>query len=189
MASSLLFISFTWQPLSFWMLFSISYVLLILIALLQSKPVIPLHHQHGWLVAFIGGIGIYLLFAIGKAFLILFQIPLLESLEQLYQLVQPNSWIQWLCLFIIIIPGEELFWRYYVLNRALVQFSPQHSILLATLLYSAVHLFSGSILLVLAAFIAGFIWNVLYYYTKNIFAVIWSHIVFNICLLILFPLL
>ena len=53
------------------MLFSISYVLLILIALLQSKPVIPLHHQHGWLVAFIGGIGIYLLFAIGKAFLIL----------------------------------------------------------------------------------------------------------------------
>ncbi|MED1563040.1 type II CAAX endopeptidase family protein [Alkalihalobacillus alcalophilus] len=188
LASVLLFISFLWQPIDFWIVFPLSLALLTVYALFCTDTPLFQAAKKGWIVAPVSGIMIYLLFAIGKEFLIITGIPLLSSLEQLYQLVQPKEWYHYIWLFFIIIPGEEFFWRYFMLNQWLHKFSVTKAILIATLCYGIVHLLSGSLLLVLAALIAGLVWNYLYYRTKNIWAVIVCHQVFNLFLLVLFPL-
>ncbi|WP_413380230.1 CPBP family intramembrane glutamic endopeptidase [Alkalihalobacillus sp. 1P02AB] len=189
LASVLLFISFLWQPFDFWIIFPISLALLTLYALLFTETPLFQTVTKGWLAAPASGIMIYLVFALGKELLILTGIPLLVSLEQLYQLVQPKEWYHYIWLFFILIPGEEFFWRYFMLNQWLHKFSATKAILIATLFYGVVHLLSGSLLLVLAALMAGLVWNYLYYRTQNIWAVIFCHQIFNLFLLVLFPLL
>lgn len=137
----------------------------------------------------VSGTLLYLIFALGKWLIVALQLPLLQSLTELYQIVSPRVWWHYLVLFAIIIPGEELFWRGYIQRRLTRVIAPSLGILLSTLLYAAAHLSSGSLLLVIAALVGGVFWGGIYHRTGSIEMAILSHLMFDLLLLVLLPLL
>ncbi|WP_235820403.1 CPBP family intramembrane glutamic endopeptidase [Halalkalibacter krulwichiae] len=185
----LLFSSFSWQPIDFWVLFPLSLLLLIGWSFIFEQHELKRPTFSHFIYAVGSGIFLYGLFAIGKWLLTFLNLPLLDELESLYNVVQPTEPLHFLWLFLIIIPGEEWFWRGYVVKRLMKHVSNIQATILGTLLYAAAHLVTGSILLVLAALFAGLAWSFLYTQTRNIWLPILSHLVFNLFLLILFPLL
>lgn len=189
LAHFLLWLSFVVQPIDFWFIFSLS---LFILALLAIRLEYMMWNRVKWLVGWGGlltGIVLYGAFAIGKEFIYLLIPQLLIQLAQLYQIVAPIYLWQYILLFLVIIPGEELFWRGFVFKRLLTWYQPFWSILLSSMLYASANLFAGSFLLFLASIFAGIVWATLYHYTKNIWIVIGSHLLFDVCLLVLFPLL
>ncbi|WP_078552970.1 CPBP family intramembrane glutamic endopeptidase [Bacillus alkalicellulosilyticus] len=189
LAHFLLFVSFLWQPFSFWLLLPLSLLVLISFTFFTSKPYFfPFSTPHiGMGIA--TGFILYVSMVIGKGIIVSIYPPLMSQLTALYELVQPKEVWQYLLLFLLVIPGEEIFWRGFVLERLLQSLPSKTSVVLAALLYTTAHLFSGSILLVLAALLGGLVWGYVYIKTKNITICILSHTVFNLFLLILFPIL
>lgn len=189
LAHLLLWASFYWQPVSFWIIFSFALFILIGFSIgfgsINSRKV-TLGHL---LLALGSGVGLYALFALGKYLIDLLHLPFLTKLNTLYALVQPIEWWHFLMLFVIVIPGEELFWRGFVFQKLRFWMKPTHAIFISTVLYGAAHIYAGTLLLLLAALVAGPVWAYLYYRTKNITIPILSHTIFNLLLLVLFPLL
>lgn len=189
LAHLLLWFSFSWQPIPFWVIFSLSLALLSLYAVKQETMDVKGDLLHTFIWGLLSGTLIYVLFAMGKWMIVIWDLPLLDQLFTLYALVKPIELWHFIVLFLIIIPGEELFWRGFILKRLSMTLQPIPAVLLASLLYASAHIYAGSILLILAAVVAGTLWGTLYLWKKNIWLCILSHAVFNLFLLILFPLL
>jgi membrane protease YdiL (CAAX protease family) len=187
-AITLLYVSFYWQPVDFWLLFPLSLFVLSAWSWAFEQHDIRKPRFLYLLIALVSGLMLYSLFASGKWFLTVTGIPLFHQLENLYELVQPTLFHHYIWLFIIIIPGEEWFWRGFIVKRLSRKLSNSRAATYGTFLYAAAHLVTGSLLLVLAAMIAGIVWSLLYVQTKNIWVPIISHLLFNLFLLILFPL-
>ena len=188
LANIVLALSFYFLANIFWIAFPISLAILLLFSLRFGSSAFQPIKIRAWLIALLSGIALYLLFAFGKWLIVVLSLPFLGQLENLYALVQPTNGWHFLCLFLLIIPAEEFFWRGFILERLTTTFSPAVSVLIASLLYGLAHSFSGSILLVLAGLVAGTIWGYLYTRYNNLTVVIISHLVFDILLLIVFPL-
>ncbi|MFX3623225.1 MAG: lysostaphin resistance A-like protein [Ectobacillus sp.] len=178
-----------WLAEWFWVLFSVSLFTLIGLAYIQERIVIKRMNWREVGCGLLSGTLLYLIFAFGKQLIVWLQLPLLESLSQLYETVSPRVWWHYVMLFLVIIPGEELFWRNYVQKRLTRVLPPGKGILLGTLLYAGAHIWSGSVLLVIAALVGGVFWGWLYERTGKIEVAILSHLVFDVWLLILLPLL
>jgi hypothetical protein len=93
-----------------------------------------------------------------------------------------------LVLLFIIIPGEEIFWRGFVLKRLLNWLDAGSAVLAAAVLNAGAFYFTGFPVLMMAAFASGLLWGWLYIWKKSIPLVIVSHLTFNLLLLIIFPL-
>ncbi len=173
----------------FWILFSVSMVILLGWACNQVDIVIK---RMNWLTIIYGilsGVFLYLIFALGKLLIVWLKLPLLPGLAELYQTVSPRTWWHYLVLTVIIIPGEEFFWRGYIQQRLARMILPWQSILLGSVLYAAAHLSGGSLLLAMAALVGGLVWGGLFHRTGSMETVILSHLTFDFLLLVLFPLL
>lgn len=185
-----LYISFVHPLGSFWVCFTIALFTLIIYALIFGRIDWKKPNLKTSIVAIISGIALYALFLIGKKMMVVSFPSLIVELENLYRVVKPEQLLHYFALFLIVIPGEEIFWRGYIFQRLLkLKLSPIVAIILATIFYTSANIFAGSILLLLASIIAGFVWTVMYYYTKNIWSVLISHLVFDLLLLVVFPLL
>lgn len=132
--------------------------------------------------------GLYLVFWIGN--LLARQLfPFAEmGISGVYAYKGQASAIRIAVLMLAVIgPGEELFWRGYLQHRWQVEISPVKGYLLATLIYTAVHLGSANIMLVLAAAVCGLFWGFLYYRFRSITINVVSHTVWDIAVFLLFP--
>lgn len=87
----------------------------------------------------------------------------------------------------IIGPGEELFWRGFLQRRFQVEKGPFQGFLLATLLYTGVHIASGNVMLVLAAGVCGLFWGFLYLRTESLLLNVVSHTVWDVAIFLFFP--
>ncbi|MFV0396393.1 MAG: lysostaphin resistance A-like protein [Bacteroidales bacterium] len=94
--------------------------------------------------------------------------------------------IVFLCL---IGPAEELFWRGYVQEQLSRRFSPNVGFFMATAIYTMVHIWSFNLMLILAAAVAGTIWGLMYRFNKNLTTLMISHTLWDIAVLVLFPIL
>ena len=186
LAHILLFLSFS-GFLSFWPLFTISLSILSVISLCMKT----IHFKNNLIspvgLGIISGVALYLIFALGKQFLIVLGLPVLDDLQGLYAAVSPTKYWHYIALTLIIIPGEELFWRGYV-QTTFAKKSNVLGVVIAAVLYASAHIYAGSLMLILAAIVAGIFWGILYAWQKNIVLVIVSHLVFNLLLLVVFPL-
>lgn len=72
-------------------------------------------------------------------------------------------------------PGEEIFWRGFLQNQFVQRCGQLKGFLLATLLYGGVHISSGNIMLIGAAFVAGGFWGLIYLWRRDLLMVITSH--------------
>jgi len=87
----------------------------------------------------------------------------------------------------IIGPGEELFWRGFLQRRFQIEKGPFQGFLLATLLYTGVHIGSGNVMLVLAAGICGLFWGFLYLRTGSLLLNVVSHTAWDMAIFLFFP--
>nr|WP_286170655.1 CPBP family intramembrane glutamic endopeptidase [Bacillus sp. NTK071] len=112
----------------------------------------------------------------------------ITQLEELYRLVAPIQGWHYVSLIFVIIPGEELFWRGVVQDHV-EKATLRYPVILAALLYMSAHIYAGAFLLLVAAVLAGTVWGYLYKKTSNMTIPIISHLVFDLLLLVFFPLL
>ena len=92
-----------------------------------------------------------------------------------------------LLLVLWIGPGEEIFWRSFVQHRLASRFGPFRACLLASLIYTAVHIFSFNLLLIAASAICGFFWGLLYYRYKSIYPSLISHALWDVLIFVILP--
>jgi uncharacterized protein len=131
---------------------------------------------------------LYVLFLLGNFLLQIVDLPLKGTVSKLYKQMSPTEIWQYIVLFLIIIPGEEIFWRGFILKRLLKHMNWILSIVIATLLYTSVNIYSESSHLIIASMVAGILWSSLYVWKRSIPLLIVSHLVFDLLLLVLFPL-
>ncbi len=86
-----------------------------------------------------------------------------------------NKFFIFLLLFFITGPGEEIFWRGFLQDRLMERWGNFIGYLMTTTLYAGVHVFSWNLVLVLAAFVAGAFWGLLYLWKKDLLIQITSH--------------
>ncbi|WP_449539590.1 CPBP family intramembrane glutamic endopeptidase [Ferdinandcohnia sp. Marseille-Q9671] len=184
----LLFVSFQ-SMFPFWVMFTGTFLLLSIVAIRNSKLYLDNFSIENTIVAIFSGILMYGLFYIGKvgsAFLFPAQ---LADVVVLYEKVNPVLSWHFVALFLIIIPGEELFWRGYVQGKIEAKWKNKITVVvISSLLYTSANIYTFNPLFLLATFTGGIVWGTLYIWKKNILLTILSHLVFNLFLLILFPL-
>ncbi len=98
-----------------------------------------------------------------------------------------NPWLVGAVLLLVTSPGEELFWRGYILKIAMARWGTNGGLAVGSLLYGAVHLVSGNFMLVMAAWVAGVFWCALYRWRGNLTACIVSHALWTVGIFLLFP--
>lgn len=172
----------------FWYIFTGSLLILITYAMFQEAVEDEASFFKYISLGTISGLLLYLLFWLGVQAFDLLNLPFENSIKKLYRWFAPALFWQYLALILVAAPGEELFWRGFVQKRLLRYFGPFQSILIAALLYASVHIYSGTLILMLAAFLSGLMWGALYLWKKSMPLVIVSHIVFDIMIFIILPL-
>jgi membrane protease YdiL (CAAX protease family) len=183
----LLFFSFSDKSI-FWYIYTGSLLFLITYAILQ----VDVDDQKG-LFSYLGwgvlsGLLLYGLFWIGYHGVGFLQLGFQRDIHKLYRWYGPSLYWEYFALILVAGPGEEIFWRGFVQKRLLSLFKPKRGIIYGALLYASVHVYSGKLMLILGAFLSGIIWGSLYYWKKSMPLVIVSHIVFDIMLFIILPL-
>ena len=92
-----------------------------------------------------------------------------------------------LVLFFITSPAEEFFWRGFIQRRFMHRFGGKAGWLLAVCVYAGVHVFSGNLMLVMAALTAGLCWGWLYWKTGSLAPCILSRFFWTVPVYILWP--
>ncbi|QOR67757.1 CPBP family intramembrane metalloprotease [Cytobacillus suaedae] len=185
LAHLLLLLSFT-NILPFWPMFTVSLFILSALSIYKKRFTYSINGASVGL-GILSGILLYLIFAIGKQILLAIGLPVEEDLSELYAFVSPTQIWHYIVLTLIIIPGEELFWRGYM-QPYFSEKSASRGIFFATLLYAFAHIYSGSTMLILAAIVGGLYWGIVYAWKKNIIINIISHFTFNLFLIVIWPL-
>ncbi|WP_078381280.1 CPBP family intramembrane glutamic endopeptidase [Sutcliffiella halmapala] len=189
LANLMIGVSFQFS-LYFWILFPLSLSILIYISI-KSNCLKVADHSLKTIHIFYGllsGSLLYCVFLVAYLLLKLLNLPLLEQVQELYSIVGPTQWWHYLLILIIIIPGEEIFWRGYIQSQMVHVFHGAKGIVLAACFYAIAHIWTGNLMLVAAAATAGMVWGALYEWKKSLPLVIISHLAFDLWLLMLFPL-
>lgn len=92
-----------------------------------------------------------------------------------------------LLMLLIIGPGEELFWRSYMQGNLMQRYGKLTGFILATLVYTLIHIATGNLVLILAALAGGVFWGWLYMKYQSITINAISHIAWDISVFLLFP--
>ncbi|WP_141431367.1 CPBP family intramembrane glutamic endopeptidase [Bacillus sp. 03113] len=184
-----LLIFFTFHEITvFWYIFTFSMLLLISFSILYEQ----MEHKASFLIYFsygiISGTLLFVVFKLGSFLIEKFNLPFLESISRLYALYEPTQLWQYLALFLIIIPGEEIFWRGYIQKKLISVSNAPLGIIFSSFLYASIQIYSGYLIHVLSAIVAGLLWGFLYYWKKSLSLVILSHLVFDFFLIVVFPL-
>lgn len=92
-----------------------------------------------------------------------------------------------LVLFLVVGPSEELYWRGFVQRQFSLRYGESTGWLLATAVYTAVHLWSGNFILVLAALVSGLAWGWIYLASRTVVPGIVSHAIWDLVIFVLLP--
>jgi uncharacterized protein len=187
LAHALMYFTF-YDRAIFWYIFTGSLLILITFAMFQEGVEDEASFFKYISIGALSGILLYSIFWLGVQAFDLLNLPFEKSINKLYRWFAPSVFWQYLALILVAAPGEELFWRGFVQKRLLRYFGSYGSITIGSLLYASVHIYSGTFILLLAAFLSGIMWGALYLWKKSMPLVIVSHIVFDIMIFIILPL-
>ncbi|HBJ76894.1 MAG TPA: CPBP family intramembrane metalloprotease [Porphyromonadaceae bacterium] len=111
------------------------------------------------------------------------------QVESIYSLKEGGNvlWIG-LSLFFVIGPTEEIFWRSYVQRKLMFRYGRNAGFILATLIYTGIHLFSFNFMLIMSALVLGIVWGLFYrFFPQYLFALILSHALWDTLSFCVFP--
>jgi len=90
-------------------------------------------------------------------------------------------------LFMVIGPGEEIFWRGTVQKSLEEKYGSLFGVLMGASLYALVHVWALNLTLFLAALVCGLVWGWLYSSEGKLAPVIISHSVWSVLIFLIFP--
>ncbi|MGD6780623.1 CPBP family glutamic-type intramembrane protease [Sutcliffiella horikoshii] len=189
LANFLLAISFLLTDY-FWMLFPVSLFILIIVSMIDMRINLNRRIFTFYYISYgiLTGTILYGVFLVAYLILKVLPFPLITFVEELYLIVGPRSWWHYLMLVLIIIPGEEIFWRRYLQSKLVNRYGMLVGVIAGACLYALAHTWTGNPMLVAAAATAGVVWGALYVWKNSLALVIISHLVFDLWLLVIFPL-
>ena len=182
-------------PLDFWAWLTANVVLLTALAFLADKTYLARLRQDarsGLARKLAVGIGsaaiLYAVFAVGHV-LSAHVLTFAEAgVARVYALrAGAPGWRIALLIGLVIGPGEELFWRGFFQDRAAATTCPSYGLALSATLYTAVHLASGNLMLVIAAAVCGVFWGWLYMRFRSPLVNIVSHVVWDLAVFLFLP--
>ncbi|MBA4388718.1 MAG: CPBP family intramembrane metalloprotease [Verrucomicrobia bacterium] len=91
-----------------------------------------------------------------------------------------------LLLLLVVGPGEEFFWRGYVQRRLASEFGLP-GMALSVLAYGGAHVVTFNLTLILAAFVCGGFWALMYHFFHSLRANMISHAAWAVAIFVLFP--
>jgi len=97
------------------------------------------------------------------------------------------GWLVALMLFFPIGFGEEIFWRGYLQRILSSKYSKYAALALTVFFYTAVHIPTLNPVLILAAFIVGIYWGLMFIWRGNIVAALISHMVWDPLIFVIAP--
>jgi len=110
------------------------------------------------------------------------------GIENVYKFKGDAAGIRIAILMLLVIgPGEELFWRGYLQRKFSKHYGKWAGLIIALVLYTGVHIFTGNIMLILAAFICGLFWAWMYLKYESMLINVVSHTVWDIVVFLLLP--
>lgn len=99
-----------------------------------------------------------------------------------------NPWLLTALMLLIIGPAEEIFWRGYIQKNLSRRWNPDLGFVVTTLVYGLVHLSKFNFMLIMAAFVAGFVWGLAYrFFPEKFGAIVISHALWDCAVFIWFP--
>lgn len=91
-------------------------------------------------------------------------------------------------LLFLIGPAEEFFWRGFVQKSLAERIGLDPALIVTTLIYALVHIWSFNFMLVMAALVAGAVWGMIYRYKPSLLpALIVSHALWDALVFVVFP--
>ena len=131
---------------------------------------------------------LYLIFYLGDFFASLLFDFAKEQVGNIYSMKEGENKVFLVLLLLLLVgPAEEIFWRGYVQRTLGTKYGEWTALILTTLIYTLVHIWSFNFMLIMAALVCGAFWGLLYKYNKNLVTLIISHAVWDVSVLILFP--
>ena len=190
LAAILWLLLFVIKPLNFWLEMAISIGILSITALVLNRGNFDFRKfKFRDVVTGIGSaIFLYLVFYVGNiisGFLFPFKDAQILSVYSNGKGVSPV--IIGLLLLLLIGPGEEIFWRGFIQKVFCQRYGDLKGWIIAVLLYTGVHIFTGNFMLVIAAFVCGTFWGFLYMKEKSLLPIIISHAIWDVMAFVLFP--
>ncbi len=111
-----------------------------------------------------------------------------SGIERVYQFKGNASGIRIALLMILLIgPGEEIFWRGYLQRKISQKTGKWTGLILALILYTGVHVFTGNFMLIMAALICGFFWGWMYLKYNSMLINVVSHTIWDIFVFLILP--
>lgn len=183
-----LLVILTYQfPRVFWYLYGAGMLFLLSFVIFNDDLKKEFSFTKGILPGVFSGIVLYIIFYIGAFILKVMPGGLDNSVEAAFNKYSTNSLIIWSLLIIAIIPGEEIFWRGFVLKRLNQYFNHWFSNIFAAVLCMVMMLPSGNFAAIIGIFVASLVWNVMYSYRPSLLMVYLSHLTFAFLLLAALP--
>ena len=191
LATVLWFVTFYLTWATFWIKISFSAATLAILSLwLQpSRKEYLKFNLNAFILGLLSALVLYLIFWIGKmASNVLFNFAA-SQIGGIYDKGAGTPiWRIALLLFFITGPAEELYWRGYLQKNLMVRFGQWQGWFIATIIYAAVHIWSGNFMLIGAAGVAGAFWGAMYWRLKNLAPIIISHSIWSTVVFAVFPL-
>ena len=191
LAAILWFLLFVIKPLDFWLEMSLSIVLLSAVAAFFNKG----KFQFGKITLryiLIGVLSAVLLYFVFYAGNIITGYILPFKNVQVMSVYNNKAGMDLRLISILLVfiigPGEELYWRGFIQNTLSAKHGSLKGFLLGTVLYAGVHILTGNFMLVVAALVCGLFWGFIYEKEKSLVPVIISHVIWDLSVFVLFPL-
>lgn len=179
--------TFGWSGGNFWIKIGISVLIVSSYSFLWQRPAISIRLP-SFLTGALSALVLYIIFFLGNAFAPYIVTHAHESVGSIYALgTGSNRILVFLLLLLITGPGEEIFWRGFLQKRMMDKWGDLPGYGATTVIYAAVHVFSGNLVLTLAALIAGAFWGALYLWRRDVFLLVVSHSLWSAFIFAVFP--
>jgi len=182
-------------PLDFWAWLALDIIIVVALAFLIDSSYTQRIRQDlssGLLrkaaLGVVSAAALYALFAVGRIVALRIFPSAGAGIDNVYALRAGVPFLRVAALIGLVIgPGEELFWRGFFQERTGATTSRSYGFALTALLYTAVHLASGNMMLVLAAAVCGVFWGWLYLRFRSPVLNIISHTLWDLLVFVIFP--
>jgi len=185
------FLLFVIKPINFWLEMSLSISALVLLSLIFSRDHIKISKitiRH-ILIGISSAVVLYAIFYLGNIISgYLFPFKDAQVLSVYSNRANGSLLLIGILLLFIIGPGEEIYWRGYIQKSLSKKLGDNKGYMISVLLYAGVHIITGNLMLVIAAFVCGVFWGWIYKKEKSLLPVIISHALWDLAIFVIFPL-
>jgi membrane protease YdiL (CAAX protease family) len=167
--------TFGWSGGNFWVKIGLSVLIVLSYSLIWQRPTVSFRLRSILLGALSAAV-LYGIFVLGNALAPYVVHGAPTQVGGIYGLGSgTDRLLIFLLLALVTGPGEEIFWRGFLQSRMAARWGNVAGYVATTFVYAAVHLFSGNLILTLAALIAGAYWGALYLWRRDLGLLIVSH--------------